>query len=206
MISKTSQAYLQIDKHKDLLLNGIVLSIDPSIGSQSSLPGWAVFEKGELIDSGVMEVPREGDHPVRLWHVRHEMEGLRHYYKPDIVVIENIPSAAGRFNLVALASLHMARGAILSCVGLLPWVTILPQQWTKLTRSTYIKGDANDAVEFGYITIELAKRMAEDKPVKKRKYGEAKSKPLQNRRCRKTALPPTGRRHDKRVVKQPLRG
>lgn len=162
MISKTSETYRQIKKHYDLVLTDKMLVIDPSMGSQSSLPGYAIYDAGQAVTAGTLDVPRTGDHPVRLSKVVKAMTKIITLYEPKVFVIENIPVAPGSFNMVSLASLHMARGALLSCIGDKPYISIYPQSWKKHVRSTYIKGDMEDAVEMGYIIIKFAEAIKQE--------------------------------------------
>ena len=48
----------QAEKNLQALIEGHVLAIDPSSGSRDSMPGYAVFFKGQLLDSGLIEVAR----------------------------------------------------------------------------------------------------------------------------------------------------
>jgi hypothetical protein len=59
-------------------------------------------------------------------------------------------------NAIAHASLHKALGVILSVPGPTGFVGIMPFSWKKLVRDTYVKGDEADAVEMGYVAIEVA--------------------------------------------------
>lgn len=96
------------------------------------------------------------------------MHGIRKLYRvwePDVLVYEEIPPTRhGGGNAESHASLLKAVGAILSVSGPDYYVGIHPLSWKRMVRSTYSKGDENDAKEIGWITIEEAKRLKEEDP------------------------------------------
>lgn len=176
MLTKTSQAYQQIQGCLLQLQSGVVVAIDPSIGSSSSQPGFAVYREGDLVTSGTFQI--EATLPV--WTRLHKLvHQLRHLYKewsPDVLVFEDIPSLRqGGGNANAHASLLKAVGAILSVSGPDYYVGLMPLSWKRMVRSTYVKGDRQDAEEIGHIAISEAKRIEEEDPPD-RKYGEKRKK------------------------------
>lgn len=94
--------------------------------------------------------------------------GIRKLYRdfdPDVLVYEEIPAQryGGGGNANAHASLLKALGVILSVPGPDGYVGIYPISWRKLVRETYVKGDEADAVEIGWIVIELAREIRDKK-------------------------------------------
>ena len=145
-------------KYYKLLLRGTVLAIDPSIGSNSSMPGWAIYSQGNLIDSGIIEIVPKQEVPIRLQILSRKVRQLELMYKPDILVYEDIPSQRhGGGNANAHASLLKALGAILSVEGPAAHIGLHPQTWKRLARDGYTKGDEEDAIEMGWIAIDIAK-------------------------------------------------
>lgn len=158
MITKSSKLYPQMQKYHKLLLRGTILAIDPSIGSNSSMPGWAVYTEGELVDSGTIEIAPKQEIPIRLQILSRKIRQLETMYKPDIMIYEEIPSQRyGGGNANAHASLLKALGAILSVEGPVAHLGLHPQTWKRLTRDGYEKGDEADAIEMGWIALDIAR-------------------------------------------------
>jgi hypothetical protein len=161
VISKTSQVWKSTKENRKLLLEGVVLSIDPSIGSTSSQPGWAAYRAGEFLRKGTIPISPE----LPVWkRLRMLVNGVRHLYlefNPDVLVYEEITSAnMNKFrNAAGHASLLKALGAILSVPGPDGYVGIFPRSWQANARDSYVKSDENDAAELGYVVIELARSM-----------------------------------------------
>lgn len=156
-LTKTSKAYGNIEDNLQGILEGLVVSIDPSIGSSSSMPGWAIYRAGQYVSSGIFEIPVHKSLPERLRTLANHIRKLYNEYPPDCLVYEDIPAQRyGMGNAVAHASLLKALGAILSVAGPDGYVGIMPVSWKKMVRDTYNKGDEADAVEIGYVVIECA--------------------------------------------------
>lgn len=161
-LSKDSGAYQQIAECTHHLQNGVVLCIDPSIGSSSSQPGYALYRKGELFESGILPIAPDGTVHARLQKLRSHMYNLISIWQPDVLVYEDIPSQRhGGGNANAHASLLKAVGVILSISGPEHYVGLLPISWKRMARPSYTKGDREDAVEVGYIAIAEAARIEE---------------------------------------------
>lgn len=159
-LTKTSKAYGNIEENLKGILEGVVISIDPSIGSSSSMPGWAVYMDGEYVKSGIFEIPIHKSLPERLRILANHVRKLYNEYPADVLVYEDIPAQRyGMGNAVAHASLLKALGAILSVPGPDGYVGIMPVSWKKMVRDTYTKGDEADAVEIGYVVIECASQI-----------------------------------------------
>jgi hypothetical protein len=156
-LTKTSKAYQNIEENLQGILEGVIVSIDPSIGSSSSMPGWAVYRAGQYVASGTFPILAHKSIPDRLRTLANHLRKLYNEYPPDCLVYEDIPAQRyGMGNANAHASLLKALGAILSVPGPDGYVGIMPVSWKKMVRSTYEKGDEADAVEIGYIVIECA--------------------------------------------------
>lgn len=168
MMTKKSQAYIAIDKHSHAIANGIIVCIDPSIGSTSSMPGYAVYKAGILQDAGIFTINPKESIPERLTMLSHYVRKLYKLWNPDILVFEEIPAQRyGGGNAVAHASLLKSVGVILSISGPDGYVGMLPISWKKLVRESYLKGDMEDAIEIGWIAIEHARQIEEEKAHKK---------------------------------------
>lgn len=172
MMSRGSQGYIEIKQASYAIVHGTMVAIDPSIGSLSSMPGWAVYKKGELNDSGTLQIRPEGSIPERLRELAYLLRKLYRKVDPDVLVYEQIPvTAHGNRSQVGHASLLKALGAILSVAGPDQYVGISPISWKKLVRESYRKGDETDAIEMGWIAVEQA-RVVLEKDNPKHRFGK----------------------------------
>jgi hypothetical protein len=163
----TSRLAQEIEQHADALQQGYVLAIDPSSGSSGSLPGYAVFRAGRLVDAGLIGLPR-GTRAIanRLYLLRNAL--ATEFEKPDVLVIELIspvmPSKNGTFLHKSAASLIKSVGAILSTWDV-PTLEVSPTTWHSMTPPTYTKTDVNDAIMIGWAAlITLARVRGEPEP------------------------------------------
>jgi hypothetical protein len=156
-IGKGSKVYLEVSNNIKGLTMGVVVAIDPSVGSSSSMPGWAVYRVGVLVESGIISLPREKALVPRLRALARSMRDIYRKYLPDVLVYEEIPAQRhGMGNAEAHASLLKAVGVILSIEGPEAAVGIYPVSWKGMVSDHYIKGDEEDAREIGRIVIEHA--------------------------------------------------
>ena len=160
---KNTQIYSEIYEGRKLLVRGIVLAVDPSIGSKSSMPGFAIYSNGELLTSGTLRIDATMSQSARLKEVYRQLRNLSKEYKVDACVYEKVPvSAHGGRSQVAHASLLMAVGVTLAAVDARVFVGIPPTSWKKYAREDYTKTDEADAVEIGRIVIEMAELLRDD--------------------------------------------
>ena len=156
---KSSKLYKDILPLSEPLVCGVVLVIDPSIGSSSSSPGVALYEQGELVFA--TEINTGGSH-LPLWRRARELglqlSALCAKHHPDVLVFEDIPATSG-YNQNAVASLLKAVGVTLACTTSDHVLGVHPTSWKGCVRDEYVKGDANDAKEIGVIVIETAKNI-----------------------------------------------
>mgnify|MGYP001571998249 FL=1 len=165
MLGQNTDTYRNIRPLIDFIICGSVVCIDPSIGSTSSMPGWAIYRSGELIQSGIFTI----DPKIRIWEKARELHrnvyNIYKKFKPDILVYEEIPDqnyrqgGATGFNVKAHATLLKAVGAILSVPGTSYAVGLRPIVWKKYVRPEYRKGDKEDAIEIGYAAIQISKEI-----------------------------------------------
>lgn len=162
-IPKKNKLYGEVERLSAELALGNVLVVDPSIGSSSSLPGWAVYKHGSLVDSGVIHT---GGSHLHLWQrarrLKAAIEILCNEYKFDVLVYEDIPATSG-FNQNAIASLLKAVGIVLACTESSHVLGVHPASWKNYVRPDYTKGDKEDAIEIGHIVIGLANRIREER-------------------------------------------
>lgn len=162
-VHKPSLIDMQVRRHARTLLTGKVLSIDPSVGSLNSQPGYAWWEGGAKTDSGTIELgtSRTADIPARLHALRMTLEN--EFPKPDLVVVERIvlnAKAAGYCNPSVL-KLNQAIGVVMSQWGV-PVIEVSPMSWKSAAKSMEFdlaKGDENDAIKVGWCVISKAREM-----------------------------------------------
>lgn len=158
-ISSKTKLYQEVSQHIDDLTVGIVLAVDPSIGSSSSSPGYAVYDTRKLVHADVLDT---GGSHLPLWQRARKLgELLRELcekYRPDILLYEDIP-ATSSFNPNAVASLLKAVGVVLASTDTESVIGIHPASWKNYVDKHYRKGDKEDAIYIGKIAIDLAQHI-----------------------------------------------
>lgn len=155
-VNRETNLYKQVKQEWETILNGVFLAIDPSVGSTSSMPGYALFDKGNLIESGIIRVSPTAKKNIRLFSIT---KSLKEEFKtPDIIAIENIPpiSFKGGMSGWSLVSLQRSIGAILSVYDI-PYVEVAPSAWQKYKFDGYDKSDENDAICIGLCVLAAAR-------------------------------------------------
>lgn len=141
------------------ILGGNVLAIDPSSGSRNSMPGYAVFQEGVLIDSGYIEVARDREFNRKLFLISKTLR--EEFPTPDVLVVEFIPPfMKGSGFSKSIVSLQRAIGAIIGSIDR-PLVEVPPITWHKHAPINYQKTDEKDAIMLGYTAVLTASRLAE---------------------------------------------
>lgn len=169
-VAKTSMIQTQIERHREEILKGTLLAVDPSTGSGSSLPGFAWFEAGELKESGVIQVTIGAAKNKRLFEIRRTLQ--EEFPIPDVLVIEHISSVPWgnmRRNTEALAGLQRGVGAILSAFNVDAVIEVMPSLWKKTVDEHYTKSDEMDAIYIGrYVIARADNRFSKTKRKQKR--------------------------------------
>jgi hypothetical protein len=146
-------------QHASVITQGTMFSIDPSIGSQSSQPGYAVWKAGELEDSGIIRLGSSAGAtvPQRLFHLRMTLE--KQFNKPDIVIVERIVSnpRARNYNNTTAVKMNQAIGVVMSQWDV-PVIEVSPSSWKAVAKSLdwYEKSDEHDAIVIGQCCINKA--------------------------------------------------
>ncbi len=143
------------------LLHGRVISIDPSSGSHSSLPAYAVFREGKLVSADAIQVPKQWLGSVN--HTPHRLrvigEHLRNLGEFDLLVVECFhwrPNA--RTDPKSMQQLNQSVGCITSNTQWHFVLQILGFEWAKHRPADYVKSDIADAIHMGSWAIELAEQ------------------------------------------------
>jgi hypothetical protein len=162
------------------IMGATLLVVDPSIGSEKSQPGYALFRAGELVDYGTLEVGTDGDHHVRLRELARCLREDFSDTRVDWIIVEDIPPArvvrhAGKVykSVKAHIPLHRAVGAVLATVCARNMLLVAPNTWHQYTDAArYAKSDATDAVAMGFTVLQMASYILsnpEKVPLKKEK-------------------------------------
>lgn len=145
------------NKHSKQILEGRFLAIDPSSGSRQSLPGYAIYNKGQLEEAGVIEIGAGQDLSVRL----HELlETLQNDFTGlDLVCIEQIPLVSfgkGKPMGRSMRNLQRSIGVTQAVFGNLPVCEMPIRSWKARAPAEYVKTDDQDAIAIGFALIQLA--------------------------------------------------
>jgi Holliday junction resolvasome RuvABC endonuclease subunit len=147
---------------KDGILDGQMIAIDPTSGTinrstgEASVAGWAYFDCGNLVNSGVIEIPtnkRKEDRFRDLLSILHT-EFDETY---DVLALEDIPLARRRGNFNTSQTLIQACGVYIAGLsGEL--VELNSHTWQAVARRIggWTKGDESDAQYIGIAAIAFA--------------------------------------------------
>lgn len=144
-----------IEPLTSLVLSGHLLAIDPSSGSRQSLPGYAIFKAGHLVDSGKIEIQYKEDLHRRLFYLSKILR--EQFERPDILITENVPPVMlgkGFFNK-SMLSLQKSIGVVISCFDC-PLIEVAPVSWRQHIPENYNKTDEADAIMMGLTCLRVA--------------------------------------------------
>ena len=161
MAKKKSKTFIKVSKLTDPILNGKMLAIDPSTGSASSMPGYALYENAELVESGIFEIdPRRRNY--RFYDIARI---LREEFPPvDLLAVEYIPAIRykGGVSQTTVMKLGKAVGAILSAKEWPNIIEVPTASWKWHKPDNYEKTDEWDAITIGLCCINLAREAIEE--------------------------------------------
>lgn len=136
-----------IYKVRDKILNGYLLSVDPASVSL----GYAVYHKGVLVKSGNLMAPSKAAIGDRLRRLTVQLAEETEEFDISVLAVEFLRTGVGHHFLV------WSVGAVVSAVPCDHVVEVHTQSWRKLTTSSYVKSDENDAIAIGKFAVEIAK-------------------------------------------------
>lgn len=164
MAAKTSKVYQSVSKCVKDVLEGTLIAFDPSTGSQSSMPGYAVFVKGELVESGIIKVNASDRKNVKLYEISISLR--TEFPKADVIAIENIPPVSynrkGAMRGWAIVALQRSIGAIMASFNC-EYIEVAPASWQRYKFPGYDKSDEHDAICIGLTCIDIAKQITKEK-------------------------------------------
>lgn len=161
-LNKDTKIYKMVKPVAATILSGKLLAIDPSTGSQSSMPGYAIYKRGQLIESGYIQINISQTKNRKLFQL---VSTIREEFKQvDVLAIENIPPISfarkGAMSGWSLVALQRSIGAIVSCFDC-DYVEVSPTLTGKYRPLDMGKSDEADAIGIGNCVIEYAKYIAE---------------------------------------------
>lgn len=147
---------------REKLLTGRVISIDPSSGSRTSSPAYAIYRQGKLVAADSIKLPgillnNAKYTPHRLRYISQILHDLGEF---DVLAIEWFdPEPNHKTNHKSMQQLNQSVGCI---SGAVQWDRVIPVfgfEWTRHRPRDYVKSDIDDAVHIGKWVIELASKM-----------------------------------------------
>lgn len=179
--AKASQAkerivkFVKKKKNRKILREGRFLSLDPSSGSTSSMPGYAIFENGKLLEAGILELSVGKELNFRLQELGHLLR--TEFQNVELVIVEDVPAipiytqkqamAKGKTFMTTkqVASLQKSAGL---CIGSfhpdIPTIRVSPLTWSAYKRNydwQVEKNDTNDAVIMGMTVLQILNELEE---------------------------------------------
>jgi hypothetical protein len=141
-----------------------MLCVDPSTGSRSSLPGFAWYEAGILVESGEITVDPEANRSKRLYEISRTIK--EEFETPEILVVEYIPPVTyrtgNRMNGISLMALQKAIGAIIATHPFEHLLEIPAAAWRAHKPDNYVKTDEMDSICLGLCAINTARKVKAD--------------------------------------------
>lgn len=163
VVNKTTKLYKMVKPIAREILDGRLLAIDPSTGSISSMPGYALFEKGELVESGIIQVRVQDRKNVRLHAIAQTLR--TEFPNVDVLAIENIPPVSynrkGAMSGWSIVAIQRSIGAIISCFDC-EYIEVAPKLTGKFRPEGQEKSDEMDAIGIGNATLQAARQAAEE--------------------------------------------
>ena len=171
-VEEMGRLKVSLHYNREIILHGTFVAIDPSCVSMSSKPGYAIFQNGEFVEMGIVDVKYVPSLSLRLQRL-HAVISESIAPHVELLVIEETPvrgirtkanaaATGGTFmNLKSIASLKKACGAIISAftVGT-PVIDMPASLWHRAMRDAgieVVKSDDGDARHIGLAAIQILK-------------------------------------------------
>jgi hypothetical protein len=138
-------------KSMDRILTGRMLVIDPA----TTKAGWAMYEAGKLVDSGVIEINPKLPTVLRLFELYKHIQSLPKDI--DLLVIERILGSMAR------PPLYWAVGVSIIAAGCAEVLEVNIPFWKAVVPKDYIKDDQKDAESMGLTVLLMAKEIKSGK-------------------------------------------
>jgi hypothetical protein len=152
-------------RHKNTILTGRILCIDPSCGSSSSMPGYTIFNATVAEAAGTIDIPVSWCLAKRLRFLWEQLQILKEGI--DLVLIERPPVKA-----IVIRGIRMkdkAHNSLMQSIGACKaaftcdlidvdaslWSRIAREQGWAATSEQHSKGDVIDAYRIGLAAIHI---------------------------------------------------
>jgi hypothetical protein len=145
MAKKTLHEIVQ--EHKDTILKGTLLAIDPSCGSSHSDPAFAFFKEGKLVESGAIILDCKADIYTKL---REQFSWLEDKYGVDVDILALEKIRKGHTHLRWACVIPM-----IACFSS-TIIEVHPMVWHRFVPKDYVKSDEKDAIVIGLTLIAIA--------------------------------------------------
>jgi hypothetical protein len=175
---KGTVLYTRVRSMIPALLEGTVVSIDPSCGSSSSMPAYAIYWAGRLLNSGTIQLDIEKPIEQRLYDLGLQLRSSI-TDSVGVLIYEDVPPVrfykSGRTSAGSQSSLIKSVGTILGTIRADHHVGLRPSVWRRISGPSHVKGDVEDAIEMGRLTIELARYIQATHPPRSGRGRERRS-------------------------------
>jgi len=135
---------------------GTIISVDPSIGSSASMPGYSIVVDGKMVDSGILQINHRDPSNKRLGDIQAQLRKL--VPSPNVLVCEAIAPmlSVGGPNVIQL---HWAVGVTQATYPDAISVLIPNMVWKshlkKAGLDKYHKSDEHDAIALMWTLFSL---------------------------------------------------
>jgi hypothetical protein len=163
-MAKETKLQRTLRRFPEKVLHGRMLVVDPSSGSTTSMPGYAEFLNGVLVDSGTIQIPYSKAVHKRLRYLRDCLDRDFANERYDVLVLESL-SIMQSTRRRAMSLLLESVGVFLACIESDEVAYVAPASWHAYVRrkygDSYVKSDEADARVMGELVIEEAKAIVE---------------------------------------------
>jgi hypothetical protein len=151
-------------QYKHYILEGSFLAVDPSSG-KTSAAGWALFQEGKLVESGIIEVCSVASKENRL---REIMKVVSQKFDPvDLLIVEKIDGRMATRILIQACGVYIAsiESTCFFEMNIQSWQAIAKRLggWKKTNKIGDERGDPNgregdevDAIYIGHAAVAFA--------------------------------------------------
>lgn len=150
--------YKQVRDHRERILNGTVVAVDPSSGG-SSLPGFSIYRAGELITSGEIKLSEKKLPIYERLQILHDRVTKLTSEVPDVFGLEMIRGQGfSSQQLIWSVGVTIAAARTPNCIE------VPMHAWKAVAKVTpgYFKGDAQDAEMIGLALVLIARKFEDE--------------------------------------------
>lgn len=142
-----------VSKCANQILTGRVLAIDPASGG-SSLPGWAIYEGGQFVAGGVIELRSRDPIDKRLQVLMKRLQ--LDFTDIDVLALEKIRGRSSH------EYLKWSVGVTIASCNAPHFIEVPSALWRAIRPENYVKTDAADAALIGRVVVLVAEEIQSD--------------------------------------------